>query len=140
MADPVQPDAAPSVQVAEGGRRLPFHVGEAARAIGGLGEAMILSGRIGALAQRDGMAEAIYMTLCNTVWEDRHGQLWGCTWRCAGDIAAAIRGLPDDDFETFFQMGGEGRVDPQIRAEITRLRWTERTDVPWWAAPAPPRA
>jgi hypothetical protein len=49
----------------KGGRTAPFHVGEMAVQIGGLGEAIMLSAGIGVLAQREGFPKA-YMHRCAT--------------------------------------------------------------------------
>jgi hypothetical protein len=112
--------------IAIGGRSGSFHVGDAANQIGGLGEAILLSGRLMTLAQKSGFAEEIYKALCNTVWTHRSGGLpWGCAWRCAGDIAAALRGYPDEDYMTFYRSGGEGRVTDETRTEFGRLGWSE---------------
>lgn len=112
--------------IAAGGRSGVFHVGDAASQIGGLGEAVLLSGRLMALAQKPGFAQAIYNALCDTTWAFRAGDRpWSSTWRCAGDIAAALRGYPNEDYMTFYCSGGEGRVADDVRAEFERLGWRE---------------
>jgi hypothetical protein len=118
------PDTGPSIAI--GGRPKGFHVGDAAQKIGGLGQAILLSGRLMMMAQQMDFAEEIYDALCNTAWAHRSGtQSWACTWRCAGDIAAALRGHPNESYMTFYCSGGEGRITERVRTEFRRLGWSE---------------
>ena len=109
---------------ATGGRRWPFGVGDAADAIGGLGCDVMMSGRLMAMAQSAAFVEALHSALLGTGWADRHGRRWSCTTRCAGDIAAATRGFPEDDYRSF-EGPMTGCVEDGVRAEFRRLGWEQ---------------
>jgi hypothetical protein len=81
----------------------------------------------------------LYASLCNMQWQRAEtwpilkGELWGCTWRSAGSIAADLRG--EGDYLTWYCSGigddgkqekgyvGEGVVTDEIRDDLKRLGW-----------------
>lgn len=71
----------------------------------------------------------LYAAMCNLKWrkDGDKGEAWAVSWRYSGGIVSDLRGL-GESYLDFYCSGGEGRVAPDVAADLIQLGWKAE---PW---------
>lgn len=83
----------------------------------------VLEAALGERTADRSFAEDVYRALCNVDWRHADGSRYGCSWRYAGGLVAAMRGQ-GEDYLDFYCAGGEGQVSAEIRDALAEHGWS----------------